>query len=39
VKFYAITRRGRRQLDAAEADWHRAAGIVARFFNLSKDTP
>jgi transcriptional regulator len=39
VKFYAITRRGRRQLNAAEADWHRAAGIVARFFNLSKDTP
>ena len=37
VKFYAITRRGRQRLEAEEADWQRAAGIVARFFNLSKD--
>lgn len=39
VKFYAITRRGRQRLAAEEADWHRAAGIVARFFTLSKDVP
>lgn len=37
VKFYAITRRGAQQLDAEEADWQRAAGIVARFFKLSKE--
>ena len=36
VKFYSITRRGERQLHAEEADWHRAAGIVANFFKLSK---
>ena len=39
VKFYAITRRGQDQLQAAEVDWHRAAGIVMRFFKLSKDLP
>jgi transcriptional regulator len=39
VKFYAITRRGQERLEAEEKDWHRAAGIVARFFNLSKDVP
>ncbi len=37
VKFYAITRRGGQQLDAEEADWQRAAGIVAKFFKLSKE--
>jgi PadR family transcriptional regulator PadR len=36
VKFYAITRRGVQQLRAEEADWQRAAGIVTRFFKLSK---
>jgi transcriptional regulator len=36
VKFYSITRRGEQQLHAEEADWQRAAGIVARFFKLSK---
>ena len=39
VKFYAITRRGRQRLAAQETDWHRATGIVARFFTLSKDVP
>jgi PadR family transcriptional regulator, regulatory protein PadR len=36
VKFYAITRRGARQLHAEEAEWQRSAGIVAKFFRLSK---
>lgn len=39
VKFYAITKRGHTQLHAEEADWQRAAGIVARFFKLSKELP
>jgi PadR family transcriptional regulator PadR len=37
VKVYSITRRGERQLTAEEADWRRAAGIVTRFFKLSKE--
>src|ERR1700736_3772248 len=37
VKFYAITRRGVQQLHAEEADWQRAAGIVTKFFTLSKE--
>src|ERR1700720_1745033 len=36
VKVYSITRRGERQLTAEAADWHRAAGIVTNFFELSK---
>ena len=36
VKFYAITRRGEQQLRTEEADWQRAAGIVTKFFKLSK---
>jgi PadR family transcriptional regulator PadR len=36
VKVYSITRRGERQLTAKEADWQRAAGIVTRFYKLSK---
>jgi DNA-binding PadR family transcriptional regulator len=36
VKVYSITRRGERQLTAEAADWQRAAGIVAKFFELSK---
>jgi transcriptional regulator len=31
AKFYAITRRGRAQLDAETANWDRATAIVARF--------
>src|SRR3954453_13781739 len=34
VKVYSITRRGEQQLSAEEADWQRAAGIVANFFKL-----
>jgi PadR family transcriptional regulator, regulatory protein PadR len=37
VKIYAITRRGQKQLRTEEIDWHRAAGILSRFFKLSKD--
>ena len=37
VKIYAITRRGQTQLKTEEIDWHRAAGILSRFFKLSKD--
>jgi|SRR3954470_4664461 PadR family transcriptional regulator PadR len=36
VKFYAITRLGTRQLSTEEADWQRAAGIVTKFFKMSK---
>jgi PadR family transcriptional regulator PadR len=35
VKFYAITRAGKKQLRTEEGDWERAAGIVARFVTLS----
>jgi PadR family transcriptional regulator PadR len=31
ARFYAITRAGRRQLDAQARDWRRVAAIVARF--------
>jgi PadR family transcriptional regulator PadR len=37
VKVYAITRLGKKHLQAEEADWQRAASIVAKFFKLSKD--
>jgi PadR family transcriptional regulator len=35
VKFYAITRAGKKQLQAEQADWQRAAEIVTRFVTLS----
>jgi PadR family transcriptional regulator len=38
VKFYSLTRRGRQQLQDEEADWQRAAGIMAKFFRLPKLT-
>jgi PadR family transcriptional regulator PadR len=37
VKFYAITRRGQQQLQTEERDWRRTAGIVTKFFKLSKE--
>jgi transcriptional regulator len=37
VKFYAITRAGKKQLQTQEDDWQRAAGIVARFVTLSQE--
>jgi len=39
VKVYALTRAGRKQLHAEEAEWRRAAGIVDRFFKISEDLP
>ena len=37
VKLYAITRTGRKRLHAEQAEWERAAGIVARFLERSGD--
>jgi PadR family transcriptional regulator, regulatory protein PadR len=37
VKVYALTRAGRRQLVAEEAEWQRATGIVARFLDIQED--
>lgn len=39
VKVYALTRAGRRQLHAQEAEWRFATGIVDRFFSISEDLP
>jgi transcriptional regulator len=36
VKIYTLTRAGRTQLDAEEAQWQRAAGIVERFLKISE---
>ncbi|HEY4100469.1 MAG TPA: PadR family transcriptional regulator [Gemmatimonadales bacterium] len=33
VRIYSLTRAGRRQLDAATADWKRRAGAVARLLS------
>lgn len=37
VKLYALTRAGRRRLRVEEAEWKRATGIVARFFEIQED--
>jgi transcriptional regulator len=37
VKIYSLTRAGRKQLTREEEQWHRSAGIIARFFNISED--
>jgi PadR family transcriptional regulator len=39
VKSYSITRRGAQRLQAASVEWQRAAGVMARFFRLSKGLP
>jgi PadR family transcriptional regulator PadR len=36
VKIYRLTRAGRKQLAAEEAEWRHATGIVARFFKISE---
>jgi PadR family transcriptional regulator, regulatory protein PadR len=36
VKIYALTRIGRKQLQAEEAQWQRATGIVDRFLKISE---
>ena len=33
AKFYRLTRKGRKQLDVAAADWARRAGAIARLLN------
>src|SRR5262245_60743735 len=37
VKVYSLTRSGRRQLQAEEAQWRQTSGIVERFFKISED--
>jgi PadR family transcriptional regulator PadR len=37
AKFYAITRAGRRRLDAETENWHRAAGVMARLLRLKPE--
>ena len=37
VKVYALTRAGRKQLQAEEDEWRRVVGIVDRFFRISED--
>ena len=32
AKFYALTRAGRKRLDAAAREWQRTTGIIERFF-------
>jgi len=34
VKFYSITRAGKKQIQTEQGDWERAAGIVAKFVTL-----
>jgi PadR family transcriptional regulator, regulatory protein PadR len=36
VKIYRLTKAGRKQLDAEEAAWQHATGIVARFLKISE---
>jgi PadR family transcriptional regulator, regulatory protein PadR len=37
VRIYVLTRAGRRQLQAEQAQWQRATGIVERFLKISGD--
>jgi transcriptional regulator len=39
IKVYSLTKAGRKQLAREEAQWQRSAGIIARFFNISGETP
>jgi PadR family transcriptional regulator PadR len=39
VKVYALTKSGRRQLQAEEAAWEQATGIVARFMKIREEAP
>ncbi len=36
VKLYSLTRSGRKQLQAEQEQWRRAADIVERFLNISE---
>jgi PadR family transcriptional regulator, regulatory protein PadR len=37
VKIYSVTRAGRKHLLNEEAQWHRTAGIIGRFFTIAED--
>lgn len=37
IKIYSLTRAGRKQLLDQEAQWHRATGIIERFFKIVED--
>ena len=37
VRIYALTRAGRKRLLTEEAQWHRTAGIIERFFKIAED--
>ena len=37
VKIYKLTKNGRRQVQAEEEAWQKAAGMVARFFRIRED--
>jgi PadR family transcriptional regulator len=39
VRIYALTRAGRKQLEAQQAEWQRATAIVDRFMKISEDLP
>jgi transcriptional regulator len=39
VKVYSLTRGGRKQLEAQQAEWQRATAIVDRFMKISEDLP
>jgi len=36
AKFYTLTARGRRQLDAEAANWNRIAGVIGRLLQLER---
>ena len=37
VKIYSLTRAGKKQLLAEEAQWQRTTGIIERFFKIVED--
>jgi PadR family transcriptional regulator PadR len=37
VKIYSLTKAGRKRLQQEEAQWHRASGIIARFFEIPEE--
>jgi PadR family transcriptional regulator, regulatory protein PadR len=39
ARFYALTKEGRRQLEAGTANWDRMASVMARVLNQSSEEP
>ena len=37
VKIYSLTKSGRKRLQQEEAEWQRASGIIARFFEIPEE--